>query len=736
MGRKSRGDDYLNTLLGPADGAAERKSGESAEAGSVDSEAKKPAKSAAVRPAKGGKKQAMSIEQIKKMMAENEAKKEEEERAAREREDESRRRVEERRMQQEADTVRARKEQEAREKEGKMNALMSRLKVKEREQKEVRSVESRRDGTEGSSELKSPICCILGHVDTGKTKLLDKLRESNVQGEEVGGITQQIGATFFPASELARKCGKSDSRLPGILVIDTPGHESFANLRTRGSSLCNLAILVVDIVHGIEAQTLESIGLLKSRKTPFIVALNKVDRLYGWKSTPFGEFGPGYGMQSRATMEDFQRRLNNAVLAFAELGLNARLFSENDNQRRFVSLVPTSAVSGEGIPDLVSLILELSEKYMESKMKIRDEVECTVLEVKNAEGFGVTLDAILSNGVLREGCRIGVCGFNGPIVTTIKALLTPQPLKELRVKSRYTSIKTARASLGIKIVAGGLEKAIAGSRVLVVKGNEDEVRRALETDLEAVMSAIELQEMGIHVVSSTLGSLEALTTFLKGANVPLLGASIGSVKKKDVIIVGSMAKKHKEYAVILCFDVVLEKEIKELAASMGVRIFEAKIIYHLLDAYTGFVSAEREKDKKLHMDEAVFPVELSIVPKCIFNARSPLVIGVEVLEGVLKTGTPLCVFRESETVRLGTVTSIERNKDIVDRATKGQKVAIKIEAKTLAPRMFGRHFEQDDLLYSFVTRDSIDILKQYFADELTEDLLRLLVRLKNKFDIM
>ena len=594
--------------------------------------------------------------------------------------------------------------------------------------------------------LRSPICCILGHVDTGKTKLLDKIRQTNVQEGEAGGITQQIGATYFPVDALETKTrvvnkdGSFKFNVPGLLVIDTPGHESFSNLRSRGSSLCNIAILVVDIMHGLEPQTLESMRLLRDRKTPFIVALNKIDRLYGWKKIDNNGFQDSLAVQNKAVQGEFRTRLEQTKVAFAEQGFNSELYYENKSMAKFVSLVPTSAHTGEGIPDMIKLLVQLTQERMTNKLMYLAEVECTVLEVKVIEGLGTTIDVILSNGVLREGEKIVLCGLNGAITTEIRALLTPAPLKELRLKSQYVHNKEAKASLGVKIAANGLEGAIAGSRLLVVgpEDDEEDLEEEVMGDLAQLLNKVSKDNRGVSVQASTLGSLEALLEFLKQMKIPVANISIGPVWKRDVLMAGTMLEKAPQYAVMLCFDVKVDKEAQAYADEVGVTVFTADIIYHLFDDFTKHMAQLQEKKKEESKLLAVFPCVLS--PLQVFNKKDPIVVGVDVVEGNLRNLTPIAAVRTNpvtgvkEIVSIGRVTSIEREHKTIPICKKGQpSVAVKIEGPNQP--LYGRQLEEKDTLYSMISRASIDTLKEFYRDEVTKDEWALIKKLKPLFDI-
>ncbi|XP_019716239.1 eukaryotic translation initiation factor 5B isoform X2 [Hippocampus comes] len=594
------------------------------------------------------------------------------------------------------------------------------------------------------NRLRAPVVCVLGHVDTGKTKILDKLRHTHVQDGEAGGITQQIGATNVPRetieeqTKMVKNFDREGMKIPGMLIIDTPGHESFSNLRNRGSSLCDIAILVVDIMHGLEPQTIESINLLKEKKCPFIVALNKIDRLYDWKRSPETDVLATLKKQKKNTKDEFDERAKAIIVEFAQQSLNAALFYENKDPRTFVSLVPTSAHSGDGIGNLIALLVQLTQTMLARRVASCDELRAQVMEVKALPGMGTTIDVILINGRLREGETIIVPGVDGPIITQIRGLLLPPPLKELRVKNQYEKHKEVSTSQGVKILGKDLEKTLAGLPLLVAH-KEDEIpvlRDELIHELKQTLSSIKLEEKGVYVQASTLGSLEALLEFLRTSKVPCAGINIGPVHKRDVMKASTMLEHDPQYAVILAFDVKVEREGQEMADAFGVRIFSAEIIYHLFDAFTKYRDDYKKSKQEEFKHVAVFPVKMRILPQFIFNSRDPIVMGVSVEAGVLRQGTPLCVPSKGF-VDIGVVTSIEINHKTVDSAKKGQEICIKIEPiPGESPKMYGRHFEATDILVSKITRASIDALKNWFRDDMQKSDWQLIMELKKTFEII
>jgi translation initiation factor 5B len=629
----------------------------------------------------------------------------------------------------------------------KAEAAIKAVEAEKNQQKQLPSTTS----TTSEKDLRSPICCILGHVDTGKTKLLDKVRQTNVQGGEAGGITQQIGATYFPVDAIKQKTAvmaqyeKQTFDVPGLLIIDTPGHESFSNLRSRGSSLCNIAILVIDIMHGLEPQTLESIRLLRDRKAPFVVALNKIDRLYDWKAIPNNSFRDSFAKQTKSVQQEFHNRFEQIKVALAEQGLNSELYYQNKNITKYVSIVPTSAVTGEGVPDLLWLLLELTQKRMSKQLMYLSKVEATILEVKVVEGFGYTIDVILLNGILREGDRVVLCGLNGPIATNIRALLTPPPSRELRIKLEYVHHKEVKAALGVKIAANDLEKAVAGSRLVVVgeDDDEEEIMEEVMDDLTGLLDSVDTSGKGVVVQASTLGLLEALLDFLKSMKIPVMSIGLGPVYKRDVMKATTMLEKAPEFAIMLCFDVKVDKEAEQYAEEQKIKIFNADIIYHLFDAFTAYQNKLMEQRRKDFIEYAIFPCVLKTVQ--IINKRNPMIIGVDVIEGAVRIGTPICAVRHDPVTKtpnvmvLGKVVSLEVNHKSVDIVKKGQTlagVAMRLENPLAAQPTWGRHVDETDNLYSLLSRRSIDTLKDpAFRDTVTKEDWLLVKKLKPVFDI-
>ncbi len=619
--------------------------------------------------------------------------------------------------------------------------------IAEKEEKRRQKAEEKRLAKERKRNLRSPIVCIMGHVDHGKTKILDYIRNTDVQNKEVGGITQQIGATYFPGSALIEQtadlaAGKNlDMYLPGLLIIDTPGHASFTNLRTRGSGLCDIAILVIDVHKDIQSQTIESINLLRSRKTPFIVALNQIDRTYGWISTKHGDFRSSLEKQSIDTKVLIRDKMEQMTRSLATQQIYGKPYWENTDMREFTNMVPTSAITGEGIPDLLLLMTQMCQRMMGEQLMLKDTLRCTVLDVKQVEGLGYTCDVILVDGVLHEGDTIVVCGLKGPIVTTIRALLTPHPMKESRVKGAFIRHREVKAAMGCKVVAPGLEHCIAGGQLLVCgpRDNVEDLKDDVMGDLATILAKVDTSGKGVYVQSSTLGSLEALLAFLDESKIPVSGIAIGDVCKADVLKASVMLEsKFPEYGVILAFNVKVADDAAQHAERLGVKIFTAEIIYHLFDFMKKHLADVHEERKEKVKGEAVFPVILDILPNMIFHNKDPIVMGVRVVEGVLKIGTPLCCPSKNNLV-IGYVESIQTpNKQDVKEASldNNPEVCIKVIPMTTTSVMYGRQFDHEDRVYSKISRRSIDVLKLYYKEEMSDENWKLIMRLKKVFDII
>jgi translation initiation factor 5B len=600
-------------------------------------------------------------------------------------------------------------------------------------------------------DLRCPVVVIMGHVDTGKTKLLDKIRKTNVQEGEAGGITQQIGATYFEKSTLLTQTAKLnetekfDLTLPGMLVIDTPGHESFTNLRSRGSSLCDVAILVVDLMHGLEQQTIESLHMLRKRGTPFVIALNKVDRCYNWVTCKDSPIRDALKVQSDGTMQEFRSRASDAKLQLQEQGVNSNIYWEMGDDdwtnSDFVPIVPTSAITGEGVQDILLLLCQIAERKLWRQLMWCANLQCTVLEVKAIDGLGMTVDCLVVNGYLREGDKAVFCTLDGPIVVEIRGLLTPPPSREMRIKSEYIHHKEIKGALGVKVIGNGLEKVMAGTPVMVV-GPDDEVediKAEVMSDLTRLQKKLSTDKKGVMVQASTLGALEALLQFLREETkppIPVSAIGIGTIHKRDVTKISIMNEKGSpEYATILAFDVAVPREAREHAEEVNVRIFTADIIYHLFDQFTRFMEELSEKRREDAAAIAVFPSICKILPQHIFNQKDPIILGVEVIEGILKVGTPLCVPALGG-LHVGIVTSIEQNGREQETAKKGLSVAIKIVNESNPTITYGRQFDASHSLYSTLSRASIDALKSHFKEKLEDEDWRLVVKLKKVFNII
>lgn len=585
--------------------------------------------------------------------------------------------------------------------------------------------------------IRQPIICMLGHVDTGKTSLLDKIRGTAVQLREAGGLTQQIGASFFPLDTLVSitqrlvKDFKVSISIPGLLVVDTPGHEAFANLRRRGGSVADVAILVIDVMHGFENQTYESLEILKARKTPFIVAANKIDQIHGWRSVPDGPFTSSYVKQELLVREDLDGRIYNLIGTLSRLGFRSDRFDRVKDFTRDIAIVPVSAKTGEGIGEILAVLIGLTQQYMQSRLEVSEgPARGTILEVKEEMGLGTTINAVIYDGILGQEDTIVIGGREKPIVTNIRAILLPQPLDEIRdPRMRFNSIEKVHAAAGIKIAAPDLEDAIAGAPLLAVGGEMTLEKAFNEISSEINRLRISTDNVGVILKTDTLGSLEALTESLRAKEVPIRLADIGDVSRREVVEAISVRHEEPLYGAILAFNVRILPDAKRESSDQRVPIFENGIIYNLMDDYLKWVEDEREAKSRREFESLVQPAKMEVLEGFVFRRAKPAIFGVRVLAGVVFPNREII---NVEGENLGRVTQIQESGQAVPKAEEGKEVAI-----SMPKPVMGRHIKERDSLYVDVPEGHVKKLREKFSQRLSEgalDVLKKLVEIKRVKD--
>ena len=588
-------------------------------------------------------------------------------------------------------------------------------------------------------KLRQPILVVLGHVDSGKTSLLDTIRGTGVQSREAGGITQHIGASIFPidtiktlTGHLYEKLSKSESPIPGLLVIDTPGHEVFANLRSRGGSAADIAILVADVNKGFEPQTYESMEILKKRRVPFVVALNKIDMIPGWRHSNSQFVTEQVKAQDLSITSMLDEKIYNIVGSLSRLGYNSEGFWRVKDFTKEVAIVPVSAAKNIGVPELLAVVVGLSQQFMSKRLERKDGPgRGIVLEVKEEIGLGPSANLVLIEGVLKVGDMILVAKRDKAVTTKVKALLLPKPLDEMRdPRDKFKPVSEVMSAAGIKVTSPDLEGVLAGSPLYVLDDKdqepglrsivEDEIRNAIVTDTNT---------NGIILRCDTIGSLEAIRDMLKKANVPIQKADIGHITRRDILAAAAVKEKNRYLGVVLGFNTKILEEAKREAQERTIPIFSENIIYNLVRSYTEWVEYQKEHEDSILFNEIPPICKFQFMKGFVFRRNYPAVFGAEIQIGKLRQKVNVL---NEDGKKIGTIHQIQENGKPIEEAGKGEQVAVSIKEISV-----GRQVNEGDIFYTDLGSKEAKLLLERFYYRLAQeekDILNTIVGIKRRND--
>jgi len=584
--------------------------------------------------------------------------------------------------------------------------------------------------------IRQPIITVLGHVDHGKTSVLDYLRGSTLANRESGNITQHIGATEVPLEKIKSICGnlldafKLKFNIPGLLFVDTPGHEAFTNLRKRGGSIADMAILVIDINQGLQPQTIEAIEILKSYKVPFIIAANKVDLIYGWKSES-NIFTKNFMQQDENTKNNFNDKFYKILGQLSENGFDSNLYNKVEDYSKTLSVIPVSAKTGEGIPEILAMITGLSQKFLKDKLEINPNSNCkgTILEIKTEQGKGTTADVIIYDGHLKHNDNLLLGGISSVIDTKVKALLKTKALSEIRdQKSSFDTVEQVNAASGVKIIANKLDEAIPGAPIYSYNTEEEreEIKEKILSEIDQIL--VETEEDGVLLKADTLGSIEAAIKLFTKYEIPIKSAIIGDINKKDIVKAESTKESGSIYGMVLAFNVKMDDDTKNYAEQKNIPVILNNVIYKVVEEYEEIIDKVKKQKELEKISDLVFPGKLQIMNQYIFRKSGPAIFGGEVVKGIIKPNLKLI---NSEGEIVGTIKSIEDKGKSIKEMKKNESYALSVNGMNI-----GRNVTESELLYSDITERQFRLLKENkkFLNSDDIDLLKEIAIIKRKSD--
>ncbi|MEK6940410.1 MAG: translation initiation factor IF-2 [Nanoarchaeota archaeon] len=564
--------------------------------------------------------------------------------------------------------------------------------------------------------IRQPVVAFVGHVDHGKSSILEFIKEVPITKKEAGGITQAIKAYTVPFEKIKKICGtqleslKQDVTIPGILFIDTPGHAAFTSLRKRGGNISDIAILVIDINEGLKPQTIEAIEILKTFKTPFVVALNKIDSIQGWRPNKSKPVLQNIKSQAARTQTMLDERLYEILGNLFTHGIQSERFDRVEDFTKTVAIIPISAKTGEGIPELLMIITGLCQKYLEDSLKIEvsGTGSGTLLEVNDERGLGTTLNMILYDGTIKINDTIVIGGVNSPITTKVRSI-------RLYEGKKFTTPKSISAAASINIIAPSIKDAVPGMPIKVATPNSlEEIKVSIQKEISE--SIIETEEEGIVLKADSLGGLEALTKLLKEKKVPIKKTGLGGITKKDIAT--AAAAKNDINKVILAFNIPTEKD-------SSIKIIQADVVYKIIEDYERWVLEEEKKNTNKEFEGVTRPAKLEFLQHYVFRQSNPAIIGVRIIGGKIKVG--MILIKDGK--ELARIKEIQHEKENVTDAVKGQEVAIALPGITVS-----RQINEGDIMYSDITENEYLKLKKLksFLNPEEVEILKEIAQIKRK----